>query len=242
MIKLNKVLLWAALFVTCMGVGVAQANEDEVKKGFSAKFPKAPVQSVTKIPNIDLYEVIVGTDVYYTDSKLQYLVEGSLIDLKTQENLTAERQRELKETPIAWGDLPLDLAFKKVKGKGERKIAVFSDPDCPYCKRLETSLKDVDNITIYTFLFPLADLHPQAVEKSKSIWCSTDRNKAWDDYMLKGVQPSARKDCDHPVDKVLAYAKKKNISSTPTLVFATGKRLNGAYPREAIEEQLNGSK
>ena len=221
-------------------LGMAQADEESVRKGFTAKFPKAPVQSVTKIPNIDLYEVIIGTDVYYTDDKVQYLVEGSLIDLKTEQNLTAERQRELKETPISWNDLPLDLAFKKVKGKGERKVAVFSDPDCPFCKRLENTLKDVDNVTIYTFLFPLVGLHPQAVERSRAIWCSPDRNKAWDEYMLKGLQPSAPKDCENPVDKVLAYGQKKNINSTPTMVFASGKRLNGAYPREDIERNLSG--
>jgi thiol:disulfide interchange protein DsbC len=221
-------------------LGLAHADEESVRKGFTAKFPKAPVQSVTKIPNIDLYEVVVGTDVYYTDDKVQYLVEGSLINLKTEQNLTAERQRQLKETPISWNDLPLDLALKKVKGKGERKVAVFSDPDCPYCKRLESTLKDVDNVTIYTFLFPLVDLHPQAVDRSRAIWCSPDRNKAWDDYMLSGLQPSAKKDCDNPVDKVVAYAQKKNINSTPTLVFASGKRVNGAYPRDAIEQNLNG--
>ena len=234
MLRLMGTVLSMALF------GMAQADEESVRKGFTAKFPKAPVQSVTKIPNIDLYEVIIGTDVYYTDDKVQYLVEGSLIDLKTEQNLTAERQRELKETPISWNDLPLDLAFKKVKGKGERKVAVFSDPDCPFCKRLENTLKDVDNVTIYTFLFPLVGLHPQAVERSRAIWCSPDRNKAWDEYMLKGLQPSAPKDCENPVDKVLAYGQKKNINSTPTMVFASGKRLNGAYPREAIEQNLSG--
>ena len=165
----------------------------------------------------------------------------STTPMKTEQNLTAERLRELKETPIAWGDLPLDLAFKKVKGKGERKVAVFSDPDCPFCKRLENALKDVDNVAIYTFLLPLVELHPNAMEKAKSIWCSADRSKAWDEYMLKGVPP-ARKECDNPVDKVLAYGQKKNINSTPTLVFATGKRMNGAYPREAIEEQLSSAK
>jgi thiol:disulfide interchange protein DsbC len=86
------------------------------------------------------------------------------------------------------------------------------------------------------------ELHPQATDRARAIWCSADRIKAWDDYMLKGVQPSARKDCDNPVDKVLAYAQSKNINSTPTLVFETGKRLNGAYPKEAIEQNLNGAK
>jgi len=232
----------AVLAISLLFGNIARADEDSVRKGFAAKFPKAPIQSVSKIPNVDLYEVVVGTDVYYTDGKVQYLVEGSLIDLKNEQNLTAERQRELKEKPLAWSELPLDLAFKKVKGKGERKMAVFSDPDCPFCKRLETSLKDVDNVTIYTFLFPLVELHPQATDRARAIWCSADRIKAWDDYMLKGVQPSARKDCDNPVDKVLTYAQSKNINSTPTLVFETGKRLNGAYPKEAIEQNLNGAK
>lgn len=239
---LKRGWLWTVVILASLAGCFAHADEEEVKNGFIAKFPKAKVRSVTKIPNIDLYEIIVGTDVYYVDGKVKYLFEGSLVDADTKQDLTAERTRELKETPIAWSDLPLDLAFKKVKGKGERSIAVFSDPDCPYCKRLENSLKDVDNVTIYTFLFPLAEIHPQATDKAKSIWCSPNRTKAWDDYMLKGVAPTARKDCEHPVDKVLAYAQKNNINSTPTLVFASGKRLNGAYPKEAIEDQLNGAK
>lgn len=237
---MTRLMKCAMIAMVCAGYalgGVVRADEDSVRKDFSARFPKAPVQSVTKIPNIDLYEVVVGTDVYYTDDKVQYLFEGSLIDLKTEQNLTQDRVRELKETPIAWKDLPLELAFKKVKGKGERKMAVFSDPDCPFCKRLETNIKDLDNVTIYTFLFPLTDIHPQAKEKSKNIWCAADRQKAWDEFMLKGVQPS-KKDCDHPVDKVLAFAQKNNINSTPTIVFASGKRINGAYPKDAIEEHL----
>lgn len=238
MIRLVKAAAIAALCIGYTLSTAARADEESVRKGFAEKFPKAPIQSVTKIPNVDLYEVVVGTDVYYTDGLVQYLVEGSLIDLKTEQNLTAERVRELKETPIAWKDLPLDLAFKKVKGKGERKMAVFSDPDCPFCKRLEGNIKDLDNVTIYTFLFPLTDLHPQAKEKSKNIWCAADRQKAWDEFMLKGVQ-AAKKDCDHPIDKVLAFAQKNNINSTPTIVFASGKRINGAYPKDAIEEQLS---
>lgn len=238
MTRLSKGAWVAALFFSYGMTNLALADEDSVRKGFAAKFPKAPIQSVSKIPNIDLYEVVVGTDIYYTDDKVQYLVEGSLIDLKTEQNLTAERVRGLKETPVDWSSLPLDMAFKKVKGKGERKMAVFSDPDCPYCKRLETNMKDLDNVTIYTFLFPLIEIHPQAKEKSKNIWCAQDRQKAWDDFMIKGVQPP-KKDCDHPVDKVLAFAQKNNINSTPTIIFATGKRINGAYPKDAIEEQLS---
>jgi len=236
---MTKLFKHAALVALVAGLSqVACADEATVRKGFSAKFPKAQVKSVTKVPEVDLYEVVVGTDVYYVDGTLKYLVEGNLIDLKTEENITAERVRALKETPIAWNDLPLDLAFKKVKGKGERKIAVFSDPDCPYCKRLENNIKDLENVTIYTFLFPLTDIHPQAKEKSKNVWCAADRQKAWDELMLKGVQP-ARKDCDHPVDKILAFTQKNNINSTPTMVMASGKRVNGAYPKEAIEEMLS---
>ena len=160
-----------------------------MRKAFSQKFPKATVQSVTKLPYLGLYEIVVEGEVLYADDKFEYLLDGSIISTKNMTNLTEQRKQRLSAIPF--NELPLELAFKKVKGNGERKLAVFSDPDCPFCKRVENDLAKLDNVTIYMFLFPIDSLHPKAPEMAKKIWCSPDKVKAWDDYMQKGTVPAS---------------------------------------------------
>jgi len=188
-----------------------------------------------------LYELIVNGEVVYSDENFDYIIyEGNIIDVKNDRNFTEERKRKLAMIPFE--DLPLDLAFKKVKGKGERKMAVFTDPDCPFCKRIEGDLAKVDNVTIYMFLFPIDSLHPNATDKAKRIWCSTDRNKAWDDYMQKGVAPSAAPTCDNPVDRLVQFGTQRGINATPTLVFGNGDRVPGAISASQIEKLLSAPK
>lgn len=224
-------------------VGAACADESTIRSEIAKKFPKATVESISKLP-IGLYEVVVDGEILYTDAEFSFLVlEGSIVDTKSMTNLTAARHQEmedarLKKLAFPFEQLPFDMAFKKVKGDGSRKIAVFSDPDCPYCKRLEQSLAKIDNVTIYTFLFPLEQLHPKAPAVARSIWCSPDRQKAWDDYMLKGIAPKAAGTCDNPVDKLVEFGQSKRISGTPTLFFTDGRRVPGAVPVEQIESFL----
>lgn len=238
MLKRISSLLLALAFTAAAGAAVA--NEANVKKAFQAKFPKATVQSVTKMPFLNLYEIVVDGEVLYADEKFDYLVDGNIIQTKNMSNLTEKTKRKLSAIPFE--ELPLDLAFKKVKGKGERKLAVFSDPDCPFCKRVEGDLDKLDNVTLYMFLYPIESLHPNAPEISKKIWCSPDKAKAWDDYMKNKVAPTAESSCANPVDKIVEYGKKKGINGTPTLIFASGERVPGAISAAQIEKLLAGGK
>lgn len=234
-------LLLAAI---ALAAGVACADESGIRAEMAKKFPKVTVDSVAKVPGMSLYELVVnGGEILYTDDKFTFLLDGSLIDTKNMTDLTAARSQELEEARLKklafpFEQLPFDLAFKKVKGNGSRKIAVFTDPDCPYCKRLEQSLTQLDNVTVYVFLYPLAELHPKAPEVARSIWCSADRVKAWDDYMLNKTAPTAAGTCPNPVDKVVEYGKGKRISGTPTLFFEDGRRVPGAIPGDQIEKFL----
>jgi thiol:disulfide interchange protein DsbC len=223
--------------------GVACADEASIRAEFLKKYPQANVESITKTPYLGLYEMLVDGEVLYTDPDFNYLIVGSLIETKTKTNLTDVRQREiedkkLKNLAFPFEQLPFDLAIKKVKGDGSRKVAVFSDPDCPYCRKLEKDIEKITNVTIYIFLFPIEQLHPKAPEMSRAIWCAPDRVKAWDEYLLKGVVPKSPK-CDNPVEKLVAYGQSKKINGTPTIFFADGKRVPGAIPAERFEELLN---
>jgi thiol:disulfide interchange protein DsbC len=223
--------------------GVACADEASIRAEFLKKYPQANVESITKTPYLGLYEMLVDGEVLYTDAGFNYLIVGSIIETKTKTNVTDARQREiedkkLKSLAFPFEQLPFDLAIKKVKGDGSRKVAVFSDPDCPFCKRLEKDLDKITDATIYIFLFPIEQLHPKAPEMSRAIWCAPDRVKAWDEYMLKGVVPKSPK-CDNPVEKIVAFGQSKKINGTPTIFFADGKRVPGAIPAERFEEFLN---
>jgi thiol:disulfide interchange protein DsbC len=235
-------LITLPVAILALLAGAACADESTIRAELGKKFPKATVESVTKMP-IGLYEVVVDGEILYTDAEFSFVIDGNVIDTKNMINLTAARLQELEEAKLKklafpFEQLPFDLAFKKVKGNGSRKIAVFSDPDCPYCKRLEQSFTQLDNVTIYLFLYPLAQLHPKAPEISRSIWCSPDRVKAWDDYMLRKIAPKAAGTCDNPVDKIVEFGQSKRISGTPTLFFTDGRRVPGAIPLEQIESFL----
>jgi thiol:disulfide interchange protein DsbC len=233
-----KRLVSLAAIVSLFAAAAANADEASIRKAVQAKFPQAEVQSVTKLPYLGLYEIVVSNEIVYADENFDYIIyEGNIIDTKTDRNLTAERKRKLATIPF--NELPLELAIKKVKGKGERKMAVFSDPDCPFCKRIEGDLAKLDNVTIYTFLFPIDGLHPKASEKAKRIWCSADKVKAWDDYLQKGIAPTAAPTCDNPVDKLVEFGSRRGINATPTMVFANGERVPGAISAAQIEKLLS---
>jgi thiol:disulfide interchange protein DsbC len=237
---LTRFITLAAAACLLAASSMAGANEGAVRKAFAAKFPKAQVQSVTKLPYLNLYEIVVEGEVLYADEKFEYVIDGSIISTKNMTNLTEQRKRKLMA--IAFDELPLDLAFKRVKGNGERKMAVFSDPDCPFCRRVENDLAKLDNVTIYMFLYPIESLHPKAPEVSRRIWCSPDKIKAWDDYMQRGVQPGGDGECANPVDRIVEFGRKKGINGTPTLIFANGDRVPGAISAAQIENYLSGKK
>ena len=195
------------------------------------------VDSVTETPYSGLYEVRIGSDILYTDKTATYLVNGHIFNLSTGADLTRERIEEI--TKIKFSDLPLDKALKSVKGDGSRVIAVFEDPNCGYCKRLrQTTLKDTDNVTIYTFMYNI--LSEDSFAKSKNVWCSPDRQKAWDDWMLNGKQPAAAAaSCETPNEEVLALGRKLGVQGTPAIFFADGSRIPGAIDSKALEAKFD---
>ena len=214
---------------------VATTDEASIKSAIEGKFPGSKVNSVTKTSYFGLYEVYVNGQILYTDNKISALIEGSLIDGKTMKNVTEERMQKLNA--IKFSDLPLELAVKQVRGDGKRVFATFEDPNCGYCKKLAKDLVKLDNVTIYTFLYPI--LSPDSLEKSNQIWCATDKAKSWNDWMVDGKAPSGKGDCDTTsVQKTIEAGRKLAINGTPTIFFADGERVPGAVPVAKIEQKL----
>jgi|TARA_B110000967_G_C18684520_1_gene459841 thiol:disulfide interchange protein DsbC len=216
---------------------IAQADNDALREIMKKTYPELPIKNIQKTNFNDLYEVYIGGQIIYTNENFDFLiVEGRVVDPETKNDLTELRLEEL--TRVNFEDLPLSDAIKVVKGNGKRKIAIFSDVDCPYCKRLEKKeLSNINNITIYTFLYPLA-IHPEAKLKSKKIWCANDRSKAWTEYIHNDNLPENSGDCKTPINKILKLGKDLGISSTPTIILSNGKRVPGAIPYEQLEEYL----
>ncbi|WP_251372689.1 DsbC family protein [Polynucleobacter sp. MWH-UH25E] len=214
-------------------------TEQQIKTEIQKKLgSNAKVRSVTAAPVTGLYEVLVGNEIFYTDTSGKYLIQGEIIELASGKNLTEQRQADLNR--IKWADLNQANAFKTVRGNGQRQLAIFSDPNCGYCKRLEKSLQQLDNVTIYTYLIPI--LSPDSAQKSKQIWCSADPYKSYIDWMVNGVTPSGKTDCSNPLDKNLAFAKAYGITGTPTLFFIDGSRFPGAVQVSDIEKKFNALK
>lgn len=209
-----------------------KAVEAQMKETFGAD---AKPDSITKTPYGGLYEVRFDGDVFYTDKDAKYMFFGNVIDAKTRRNYTAERREEINR--IQFSSLPLDLAAKMVKGDGKRKIAVFEDPNCGYCKHFRHTLQDVDNITVYTFMYNI--LAPDSADKSRRIWCAPDRAKAWDEWMVSGkLPPEPAADCKEPNQEVFALGQKLRITGTPTIFFTDGSRIPGAVDKAALESKL----
>jgi thiol:disulfide interchange protein DsbC len=222
--------LWALLLAATFA-GHAWADEASVKRGVETRFDGIKVESVTRTPYGGLYEIVVGETIFYTDEKVGFFLKGDLIDARSQRNLTEERQQKL--SAIRFEDLPLELAIKQVRGNGKRVVAIFSDPFCPYCRNLDRALQREDDITIYTFLYPI--LRAESPEKSRTIWCSPDRAKAYYDFMLSGREPAPTANCSAPVEKWLALGQKVGVRATPTSFVMNGQRIMGARPDELVK-------
>ncbi len=223
-----------ALF-TLLVSGFAVADESDLRKALQAHFPGSEIESLTQTPYQGLYEVVIGGEVFYTDEKADYFFMGHIVDTKTRSSLTSERAQQIKDARrIAIDSLPLQHALKTVKGKGERSLIVYSDPNCPYCKRLEKELEKAENITIHTFVYPILN---GSMDTAKAIWCATDRVKAWDDFMLRAIKPET-KDCDNPLAAVLQSGQQHRVTGTPTLIFADGSIVSGLIPLAEIEKRL----
>ncbi|MFN3297372.1 DsbC family protein [Caldimonas sp.] len=213
------------------------SNEAVIRKKFETRVPPDAKLEILPTPINGLFELQVGHEVYYTDAQGNYLIRGELIDLEAQRNLTQERVARL--TAIDFASLPLKDAIVMKNGNGKRRIAVFADPNCGYCKRFERDVQQVKDVTVYTFLYPVP-IGPDSESKSRDVWCAKDRLKAWQDLMLRGIAPPpAPAGCDwKAVTRSTELARKHRISGTPALIFEDGTRIPGALNTAQIEQQL----
>jgi thiol:disulfide interchange protein DsbC len=207
---------------------------DKLKAELKKKMPDAQVDSIRKVPYGGLNEVVSSGEIFYTDDKASFLVAGPIIDLKTKENVTENRLRQVNA--IKWESLPFDSAVRIVRGNGSRKVAIFEDPNCGYCKRLERDLQGISDVTVYVFLYPI--LAPDSMDKSKGVWCAPDRGKAWLDVMLRETAPATNASCATPIDQIMALGHSKRITGTPTIIFENGERVPGAMPIAEFEKRL----
>ncbi len=213
---------------------VAPARKQAITRLFEQRFPGIQVDGVRATPMAGIFEVQVGTDLVYTDAQVDYVLQGSLIDARARRDLTAERLEVLQQ--VAFDSLPLQDAIRQVKGTGARQVAVFEDPNCGYCKQFHRTLKDVDDVTVYTFLYPI--LTPDSSTKARDIWCAPDPALAWQAWMVKGEVP-AKAECDTPILANLALGRTLGVQGTPALFFADGTRVNGSLPLASLQKTLD---
>lgn len=233
---LKTVFTLAALVTATCGL----AQEAAIRKNLAERIPQLQkIDEVSKSAMPGLFEIRVnGTEIYYTDGEGNFLLQGNLIDTRQRRNLTEERVDKL--TAISFDALPLKDAFTIVRGTGKRKLAVFEDPNCGYCKRFERDLQKVDNVTIHMFLYPI--LSADSTEKSKNIWCTKDRVKAWQDWMVRD-KAAATASCDiSAIERNVEIGRKHKITGTPTLIFADGTRVPGAITAAQVEKYLTDAK
>jgi thiol:disulfide interchange protein DsbC len=235
--RLVRTVLISSLLGTSL---LASAQEALIRKNLTERLPNLPkIDEVTKAPMTGLYEVRVNhSDIFYTDAEGNYLIQGALIDTKARVNLTEQRMDKL--TAIAFNDLPLKDAFTIVRGNGKRKMAIFEDPNCGFCKRFEKDITKISDVTIHVFLYPI--LGPDSVTKSKHIWCAKDKAKAFEDWMLRNVTPPAASCDTAALDRNVAFGQKQRITGTPTTFFVDGSRVPGAAGADKIEQALTSIK
>ncbi len=225
-----------ATFMVC---SFANATVKDLEKTLVKQYPASNFSNIEETKIKGIYEVTLGKNIAYTDVAGKYFLFGNMVDMATQTDLTAEKREALDK--VDFNKLPFDKAIKIVKGKGERQIAVFSDPDCPFCKRLEQEIQKLDNVTVYIFLNPLKQLHPKAIDISKQIWCSKDRGEAWEDYMLGGIAPTATTTCDNPVDETVRLAQRMGFTGTPMSILVDGTKIMGAKSASELNYALTRS-
>ena len=229
-------LAMLVLSVSAMAFAQGQSIESQIQKRLQERIPEiGRIDEVRKTAMPGLFEVRVdGTELFYADAKGDFLIRGELFDTKKRANLTQQRTNAL--TAIEWKDLPLKDAFIVRKGKGQQQMAIFEDPNCGFCKRLEKELQALDNVTIHIFLYPV--LGPDSLRKSKAIWCAKDKSQSWESWMQQGKEPDAASCDTSAIERNLEFGRKQKITGTPTLIMANGTRIPGYVTHKQIEEAL----
>lgn len=232
--RILAVLCLSALFAT-----PAQANEQLIRQTIEPKLNGGKIDGVQPGPVPGLFEVRFrssqGVQILYTDAKAENIIVGNIYESKSDRNLTEERIAKL--SAIKFDSLPLDQAVKIVRGNGKRVMAMFSDPYCPACQNFEQVLQQVDDLTLYVFMFPV--IRPERADHSKSVWCSPDRAKAWLDLALRKKVSGASPACDNPVDKIVNLGQTIGVRATPTVFFQNGERVQGGLPIAALRARLD---
>ena len=235
---LNQFVRFVGVVTLMCLAAAAGAQEAAIRQALAQRLPQLKVVDEIKPAGVSgLYEVRVnGSEIYYTDAKGDFLIDGQIIETKTRRNITEDRIAKL--TAIPFDSLPINDAFTLVRGNGQRKMAVFEDPNCGYCKRFERDLQKVDNVTVYLFLYPV--LGPDSVKKSQDIWCAKDRVAAWQDWMLRDqAAGAANAACDTgAIARNVELGRKYKITGTPTLLFVNGARVPGAVDSARVEQAL----
>lgn len=227
---------WVAVCAAAVAVG-AWADDAAIRKNLAERLPKLPpIDEISKTPIPGIFELRIGSEVLYTDEQGQYVIEGSLIDTKTRTNLTEARINKL--TQIDFATLPLKDAILIKQGSGARKLVVFGDPNCGYCKKLERDLVTLKDVSIYTFLYPI--LGPDSNVKARDIWCAREPGKVWRNWMVDGnTPPKAMGSCDvSALERNLALGTRARVNGTPAVVFEDGSRAPGAIPADQLESRL----
>jgi len=229
-----------AFSLAACALGTTFAQEAAIRKNLAERLPNlSKIDEISKTPMNGLFEIRVNdSDIFYTDAEGNFLIQGNLIDTKSKRNLTEERTEKLNA--VAFDSMPLKDAFTIVRGNGKRKMAVFEDPNCGYCKRFERDMQKVNDVTVYMFLYPI--LSPDSTDKSKSIWCAKDKGKTWQDLMVRDL-PVTKASCETAaIDRNLEFGRKHKITGTPTIFFADGSRVPGAINTAQIEKFLADAK
>ncbi|MFN0299376.1 MAG: DsbC family protein [Burkholderiales bacterium] len=221
---------------------VAQSNaaaEAAIRKTLGERIPGISIAGVTKTPYAGLYEVRMDdNDLLYVDEKVTFIFDGNILDgTDPRRNFTQDRVKKL--VGFKYDEMPFDSAFKIVRGNGKRQMAYFSDPNCPYCRKLDQEIAQMNDVTVHVFLFPI--LSADSLPKAKAVWCSPDRTKAWLDLMLKNTMPSAAGNCETPIESLVAFGKKHKVESVPTLVFTNGERVSGLRPAAQLSQMIDAA-
>lgn len=226
MIKKTLALALASFIST-----LSLANVDTVKTNLTKQHPNLKIENIQATEMKGIYSGSMDGQVVYVGEDSQHILIGSMFRLSDQKNLTKDLM--LKQNSIDWKKLPLQDAVKMVRGNGKRQIAVFSDPNCPYCKQLETELSKLNDVTIYTFIYPIKT---QSIAVSKQVFCEKDPALAWSNLIAKGIQPSSKKTCANPIERNLSLGKSLALNGTPAIIFSNGFKVMGAYPAQEIEK------
>lgn len=219
--------------------GCATTDENELRGNLVKNFPATKITEIRPSELNGIYEVAMGRNIVYTDTKARYFLFGHLMDMPNQKDLTQERMD--KREAVSFDSLPKDQAIVFRKGEGTRKVAVFSDPDCPFCRRIEPEISKLEDVTVYLYLYPLS-IHPDSKGKSVSVWCSKDPQSSWRDLMISNKNPEEATGCDNPIDKIAGLAQGLNITGTPTLIRADGRIHRGAMSAVDMDKWLGGVK